>query len=138
MLDHIYGNEALASTQIWLLRLEKTLDSDVVSGTIQVVSLDRHDPPELEYEALSYAWGEANQSKLIDCGQHKPSSTDNLYKALMHLGHKKSRTLQIDQICINVILRATACPEKQAGTLDAGTYHGRNTSKSHRCDCVAG
>ena len=101
MLDLIYGNEALASTQIRLLHLEKIFESDVVSGTIEVVSLGRIGPSGLEYEALSYAWGEGAQSKHIDCGQHKLPITDNLCKALIQLAREKSRTLWVDQICIN-------------------------------------
>jgi hypothetical protein len=55
------------------------------------------------YEALSYCWGNTNNSKAIQLSGQQFRVTSNLYAALKRLRHKydKIRTLWVDAICIN-------------------------------------
>jgi hypothetical protein len=55
------------------------------------------------YEALSYCWGNTNNSKAIQPSGHQFRVTTNLYAALKRLRHQhdKIRTLWVDAICIN-------------------------------------
>lgn len=56
------------------------------------------------YEALSYTWGESRKERSISCGSENIAITANLASALVQLRNTdQSRTLWIDQICINQI-----------------------------------
>ncbi|KAK8113420.1 hypothetical protein PG984_013946 [Apiospora sp. TS-2023a] len=57
---------------------------------------------EVEYEALSYVWGEANKGKYIICGGKRLPVTDNCHDALVRLRRKhQPRRLWVDSICID-------------------------------------
>ena len=54
------------------------------------------------YEALSYAWGDAAETKHISLGSFSFLVTDNLHAALRHLRREhEDRTMWIDAICID-------------------------------------
>lgn len=55
------------------------------------------------YEALSYCWGNPNNSEAIELSEQLFRVTSNLYAALKRLRHRydKIRTLWVDAICIN-------------------------------------
>ena len=56
----------------------------------------------LQYEALSYCWGQGTKEKFIEVGGKVILITSNLYDALQYLRFERvTRTLWIDQICIN-------------------------------------
>lgn len=56
----------------------------------------------IQYEALSYVWGNPNDRKAIRLNGHIHHVTANLFDALQHLRSKdETRTLWIDAICIN-------------------------------------
>ncbi|KAF4471491.1 HET-domain-containing [Fusarium albosuccineum] len=60
------------------------------------VPLDR---PE-SYEALSYTWGNVEESQLMTSGETRFGITANLYQALVHLRHKdRARFLWADALC---------------------------------------
>ncbi|KAL8707022.1 MAG: hypothetical protein Q9225_007878, partial [Loekoesia sp. 1 TL-2023] len=57
---------------------------------------------EIQYEALSYTWGDATQRSELYCNGKTLSITPNLGVALRHLRPRTgSRTLWIDAVCIN-------------------------------------
>lgn len=60
-------------------------------------------PHPLQYEVLSYTWGESNTNRSITlCGQKNFKVTDNLYSALVRLRHAETkRILWIDGLCID-------------------------------------
>lgn len=84
--------------QIRLIELHPRVSNDAIRCTIQVRSL--HD--DLEYEALSYAWGEpGNNGEVILDGQHFPVST-SLLSALRNIQYPdRIRTLWIDALSID-------------------------------------
>jgi hypothetical protein len=88
-----------ATNAIRLLILDPGLPSDDhVSCSLSVVSLD--DQP--EYEALSYAWGDPNDTRLVTCSNKHVDVTINLHAALQHIRHlDKPRALWVDALCIN-------------------------------------
>jgi Heterokaryon incompatibility protein (HET) len=91
-LDH-------ATQSIRLIRLQpaSTFDSDVHCD-IYPVSLDANP----DYEALSYAWGDAAITAPIFLQGCSFQATVNLVSALRHLRyHNKARTLWVDAICID-------------------------------------
>jgi hypothetical protein len=85
-----------------------TLLPGLRDGSIECILQSQHlNDPSLEFEALSYEWGEpdpahSKQSILID---GEPFSVrGNLWEALHHLrDQRKQRRLWIDAICINQI-----------------------------------
>lgn len=57
----------------------------------------------LQYEALSYCWGESHEHRsIIVQEKYRMAVTDNLYNALLHMRRRYRRcTIWIDQLCIN-------------------------------------
>ncbi|KAL8940285.1 MAG: hypothetical protein Q9216_002897 [Gyalolechia sp. 2 TL-2023] len=56
----------------------------------------------LEYEAISYAWGDPNIRATVICQGKRLEVTRNLYEALAQLRHPdRSRLLYADALCIN-------------------------------------
>lgn len=56
----------------------------------------------LQYEALSYVWGDSNQVKDAIVNNVKVKITMNLHTALVHLRHEEdSRVLWVDALCID-------------------------------------
>ncbi|KAK4184554.1 heterokaryon incompatibility protein-domain-containing protein [Podospora australis] len=73
-------------------------DTKVVCRLLQ----PNESPPNLQYEALSYMWGNANHTTNIVLNGVSYPATVNLVSALRHLRHSDSnRTLWIDALCIN-------------------------------------
>ncbi|PVH69271.1 hypothetical protein DL98DRAFT_439400 [Cadophora sp. DSE1049] len=56
----------------------------------------------LEYEALSYVWGDASQTKALFCQGSPMQATISLHGALRHLRQEYTeRVIWADDICIN-------------------------------------
>ncbi|KAF2758401.1 HET-domain-containing protein [Pseudovirgaria hyperparasitica] len=99
-----YGVESIESCSlgICLSRGERRLREGVQSrgGRAQSYAHNWSHPP--EYEALSYAWGDAKDVEWITCQDRELKVTRSLYNALRHLRlQDKSRMLWADAICIN-------------------------------------
>jgi hypothetical protein len=82
---------------IRLLRLSlASFEDDVIRCQFAVALLD--DKP--DYEALSYVWGDVNDTCSIEVKGIAVSITSNLYSALKHLQVKdKERTIWVDALC---------------------------------------
>lgn len=65
--------------------------------TFSVVSLDDH----VEYEALSYVWGDTDNQQNICLDGHPFKITKNLHAALFHMRKAGERILWVDALCIN-------------------------------------
>ena len=75
-----------------------TSPEDAIRCFFSVVSLD----DELQYEALSYVWGEMSDNQEIEIGERRFSVTANLFCALRHLRfQERTRVLWVDALCIN-------------------------------------
>ncbi|KAE8445950.1 hypothetical protein EG329_012729 [Mollisiaceae sp. DMI_Dod_QoI] len=75
-------------------------DDETIRCRFTVVSLNEKP----EYEALSYAWGNAKDTRLIEVHESPVSITSTLHSALKHLRLKdEERTLWVDAVCINQI-----------------------------------
>ena len=75
-----------------------TSPEDAIRCSFSVVSLD----DELQYEALSYVWGEMSDNQEIGIGERQFSVTANLFCALKHLRpQERTRVLWVDALCIN-------------------------------------
>lgn len=73
--------------------------SDDIHCTIDQACLD---DDKVQYEALSYTWGDGTQRSDLYCNGKHLSVTSNLGQALRYLrSREKTRTLWIDAICIN-------------------------------------
>ncbi len=89
--------------EIRLLKLHPSLDhSSEIYGEIFHAQLSIFMKPYESYEALSYTWGDNNQTKELIIGGNKLAITSNLDSALrrLRLTHKP-RVLWVDAICIN-------------------------------------
>jgi hypothetical protein len=80
------GQENLTTTHV-----------DDIHCTFSVVFLNDH----VEYEALSYVWGDANDRTTIYIHGHPCKITRNLYAALLHMRQAEERILWVDALCIN-------------------------------------
>jgi len=88
----------LRPRHIRLLDLQPGVPGVPFQGKLREVSLDN----EIAYEALSYTWGSPEQSSALHCNDSTIPLTLNLQLALSRLRLvDKTRTLWIDQICIN-------------------------------------
>ncbi|KAK3694025.1 heterokaryon incompatibility protein-domain-containing protein [Podospora appendiculata] len=81
-----------------VLLLEPGRGDDVVCCKLFVCRFSDRVP----YEALSYAWGDATKTRLIDCGGQPLRVANNLYQALHSLRDAaRPRLLWIDALCID-------------------------------------
>ncbi|KAL8826720.1 MAG: hypothetical protein Q9170_007295, partial [Blastenia crenularia] len=72
--------------------------TDDIHCTISQACLDES----IQYEALSYTWGDATQECELYCNGKPLSITSNLATALRYLRQQKDlRTLWVDAVCIN-------------------------------------
>ncbi|KAL8932714.1 MAG: hypothetical protein Q9216_006717, partial [Gyalolechia sp. 2 TL-2023] len=72
--------------------------SDDIHCTIDQACLD----DKIQYEALSYTWGDATERSELYCNGKHLSITSNLGQALPYLrSSEETRTLWIDAVCIN-------------------------------------
>lgn len=93
----------LHGDEIRVLVLEPT-DEDLDDAFIQCILVATSIDTPVEYEALSYTWGDDTLSptRCIDCDGDVVPVTVNLYEALLALRHpNKPRTLWIDALCID-------------------------------------
>lgn len=86
--------------EIRLIHLQSALhESDSIVCHFSIVNLDKDD---VQYEALSYVWGDRAHNELIYIEGVAQGVTQNLYQALLHLRYKdRKRTLWVDAICID-------------------------------------
>ncbi|XP_014559834.1 hypothetical protein COCVIDRAFT_43910, partial [Bipolaris victoriae FI3] len=89
---------------IRLIRLHPGGFNDCIRCTIYHASIPEN-PPQAEYIALSYVWGDPRKTEPIRLGADFYKSfqiTTNLYTALRYLRDRDSeRILWVDAICIN-------------------------------------
>lgn len=71
--------------------------TDDIHCTFSIASLD----DELDYEALSYVWGNTDSQKPVYLHGHSFSITRNFYDALSHMRRATERVLWADALCIN-------------------------------------
>lgn len=90
----------LATDAIRLVRLMKGSDYDPI--VCELFETFLHQVDGTPYEALSYTWGESQESiEITLCGK-RTTIRDNLFSALWHLRkHNEDRLLWIDAICID-------------------------------------
>ncbi|KAF2496870.1 HET-domain-containing protein [Lophium mytilinum] len=84
---------------IRLLHLSPASSEDeTIKCRFSIVLLDNKP----EYEALSYVWGDMNDTALAEVDGHRMTITTNLHSALKQLRHKdKDRILWVDALCID-------------------------------------
>ncbi|RYP26982.1 hypothetical protein DL767_007845 [Monosporascus sp. MG133] len=93
-----YRYMPLEARQIRLLHLKATPSSDIVNVSLSIQSLD----DDIQFEALSYTWGDCSDVHIIQCEGKKVQVTRNLLGALRQLKYTdRDRTLWIDGVCIN-------------------------------------
>jgi hypothetical protein len=93
-----YSPLSPAGNEIRLFLLNLGDHNERISGRLQHVSL--HD--DIQYTALSYAWGDPNVTRPITLNGHSFDVTTNLKSALLQLRHRTQlRSLWIDAISIN-------------------------------------
>ncbi|KAK2736939.1 heterokaryon incompatibility protein [Colletotrichum kahawae] len=84
--------------EVRLLRLLAGNEADGISCELHTTSLDGPD----EYEALSYVWGSASDTRTITVQQTAQTVTVNLEVALRYLRYPdRTRMLWVDDICID-------------------------------------
>ncbi|KAF7913367.1 uncharacterized protein EAE98_011592 [Botrytis deweyae] len=75
-----------------------TDDALPICCEIAIVALS----PNPQYEAVSYCWGESNETVDIEVAGNPRSITTNLHAALRHLRlPDRKRSVWIDQLCVN-------------------------------------
>ncbi|KAI1772249.1 HET-domain-containing protein [Hypoxylon cercidicola] len=84
--------------QIRLLEIAPGSDPEDIRCTHKVISLD----DKVEYQALSYVWGEITEDKSIVLEGCRVKVTDNLFSSLHTIrSSTQSTTLWVDALCIN-------------------------------------
>jgi len=97
---YIYSPLQASFGKIRLLALLPGPFGTAICCQLHETNLHRNSPP--RYEALSYAWGSAEDPVVIYIGKGTLSVTKNLADALQHLRYPdRPRTLWIDAICVN-------------------------------------
>ncbi|KAK9417241.1 putative Heterokaryon incompatibility domain-containing protein [Seiridium unicorne] len=94
----IYAPLVSSQTQIRTIILHSGQFNEDIQCSFHIVSLDGN----LEYEALSYVWGDPTITQPVIVDGNEMQVTTNLEAALRHLrSDQKPRTLWVDAICIN-------------------------------------
>lgn len=83
-------------------------DCSIISCTLENISLNET----IEYEALSYTWGDPGVTETILVNGFAVQATTNLVAALWQLRSTEPRVLWIDAICINQADEPTAREER--------------------------
>ncbi|CZR70286.1 uncharacterized protein PAC_20188 [Phialocephala subalpina] len=83
--------------QIRLCDVAPRISDEPISCKLRTVSLDEN----IEYDALSYVWGDANDRQVIWVNGLKLHVGRNLATALTFMRADKIRTMWVDAICIN-------------------------------------
>jgi hypothetical protein len=85
-----------------LLRLRPPKDEAApIKCQLSNYSLDESDKGLPRYEALSYIWGNPENTLPIFIDEHQFNVTENLYAALRRLRDRSIEWIWIDAICIN-------------------------------------
>ncbi|KAM3417141.1 hypothetical protein BST61_g8716 [Cercospora zeina] len=85
--------------EIRLLRLEPGLQHDQLHGSFEYTCLPS---PDLQYETVSYAWGDALQQSTVFLSGHGLDIPRSAETVLQHLRYRdRPRLLWIDSVCIN-------------------------------------
>lgn len=103
----LYRDLPLSGNQIRLLKIVSSSEHTNDQGwrtkcILYRVSLDE----DLDYDALSYTWGDATVRRPVNINGHVISVTRNLARALLRFGPEKGlrrRPLWADAICINQV-----------------------------------
>lgn len=94
----IYSALQSSTRQVRLVRVSKSTETGNLEANLVPASLTNAPP----YEALSYVWGDMEDSRTLKVDGHSLNITRNLFQALQHLLRDgKDRLLWIDAICIN-------------------------------------
>jgi hypothetical protein len=96
----IYNDLPLEVSQreIRLVHIDKGEWNDEIECTLRVASLNS----ELNFEALSYAWGRASHTRPLSLNRYRLEIGANLHSALRRLRlPERDRVLWVDAICIN-------------------------------------
>ncbi|KAM0806950.1 putative Heterokaryon incompatibility domain-containing protein [Seiridium cardinale] len=94
----IYAPLVSSQSQIRTIILHSGQFNEDIQCSFHIVSLDGN----LEYEALSYVWGDPTITQPVIVDGNEMQVTTNLEAALRHLrSDQKPRTLWVDAICIN-------------------------------------
>jgi hypothetical protein len=92
------GLTPLRDGEFKLLSLRRGQSSDLVTCDLFIASLDSS----VKYEALSYVWGDPDDTKEIKICGEPFYATLNLESALRHLRYRdRERIIWVDAICIN-------------------------------------
>jgi hypothetical protein len=91
----------LGDLEIRILRILPALESDEIQCNLTHVECDSNYRCPYPYRALSYCWGDANDTLLITVNGSKLAVTKNLEAALRELRGRKVVDIWIDAICIN-------------------------------------
>ncbi|KAF2469448.1 uncharacterized protein BDR25DRAFT_289012, partial [Lindgomyces ingoldianus] len=95
---NIYSPLPLGDTEIRLVTIVPGILEDPMVCILEAVSLDSP----LAYEALSYVWGNLDDSRTIIVNNAPADVTSNLDMALRYIRHPEElRTMWIDAICID-------------------------------------
>lgn len=94
-----YEHEHLATaTSIRILELQPGEGTETIKCKLSAFERDSAPP----YEAISYAWGDENDSKIIRCEKRKLKVTTNLRNALLQIRDPfEVKLLWADAVCIN-------------------------------------
>ncbi|KAH7364796.1 heterokaryon incompatibility protein-domain-containing protein [Rhexocercosporidium sp. MPI-PUGE-AT-0058] len=100
MSEGLYKDLNGEREEIRVLELAPGQSCDPIVGTLSTISFKSDPKP--SYEALSYVWGDANDTSDISLSGHVVKITQNLEEALLRFRQPHhSRTLWVDAVCIN-------------------------------------
>ena len=92
----------ISDRHIRLLYLYPGELADPIECSLRTVAVGQNKSIESAFEALSYVWGPSNDRRYVTCNEKTLSITRDLQNALRHLRlDNESRTMWIDQLCIN-------------------------------------
>lgn len=98
-MDSVYESLPLDPTgQIRIINIAPGEENDPVVVSMTCVSLD---DPEIQFQGLSYVWGDGTNPVVVYCNGAEFKATRNLHSSLRRLRQNKIYTLWIDAICIN-------------------------------------
>ncbi|KAJ3561111.1 hypothetical protein NPX13_g9070 [Xylaria arbuscula] len=84
--------------EIRLLKIEPGRDGEVIQCSYRLTTVNG----DIQYETLSYVWGDLNANKSIIVEGTEVGLTDNLFNALSRIRHaSEPRYIWVDALCIN-------------------------------------
>jgi hypothetical protein len=85
--------------EVRLLILQPGQDNEMVTCHLRSTVIDNSD---IDFEAISYCWGDLRKKRSIICEGRRLRVTTNLFDALRHLrGKDHTRMLWADAVCVN-------------------------------------